>query len=110
MINGYVHLITKQISNYDDPLNHEENLKSEKVFCQKITELSGAQRQIDLFGERYDHAWVIRLIGNYKADYVSFCDESDDKTRYTVNQIRKHRNRTDIYIVDTKVGSNHDLG
>lgn len=109
MIREPIYLITESTKPSSDPLDHSKNIVVTKVNDARVTELSGAQNQINVFGEMYDHSWVIRLTGTYKADKVGFIGEyninDSNSPAYKVNQIRHHQHRTDIYISETKVFS-----
>ena len=104
-----IYLISKNKEPSNDPLNHKPNFTFQKVYNARITELNGAQSQINALGKSYDHSWVIRLAGLYNADYVGFSgnfNEINMKPRFQISQIRRHNDRTDIYVIKTEVNAN----
>ncbi|MBA1393999.1 hypothetical protein EQ500_09015 [Lactobacillus sp. XV13L] len=104
-----IYLISKNKSQSSDPLNDEKEFNFQKIYNARVTELNGAQSQINALGKAYDHSWVIRLAGLYNADYVGFIGDFDEikmKPRFQISQIRRHKDRTDIYVIKTEVNAN----
>lgn len=104
MIKPIIYLISKSKQDNSDPLNHTAKLSAVKYYGARVTELNGAQAQNNAFGEQYDKSWVIRCDGTINADYVGFENEFNEKTmapKYQINQIRRHINRTTLYVVRT---------
>lgn len=106
MIRPIIYLVHEVSNSSGSPLDHTKKLVATKYYGARVTELNGAQEQIDVFGQQFTKSWVIRFDSPEKADYVGFEGEFNEKTqspKYSVNQIRNHRNRTTMYVTGTVV-------
>lgn len=105
LIRPTIYLITKSdAKDNDDPFNHTKQLSFKKYNGARVTELNGAQEQINVFGQQYDKSWVIRCNGHLKADYIGISPEFNEKTmepKYQIKQSRSHNHRTTFYVVRT---------
>lgn len=105
LIRPTIYLITKSdVKGNDDPFNHTKQLSFKKYDGARVTELNGAQEQINVLGQQYDKSWVIRCNGHLEADYIGISPDFDEKTmepKYQIKQSRNHNNRTTFYVVRT---------
>lgn len=106
MIRPIIYLIRKVDKPQKTSFDHTKILIATKYYGARVTELNGAQEQINVFGKQYAKSWVIRCSSPETADYVAFDGEYNEKTqspKYSVDQIRNHRNRTTIYVTGTVI-------
>lgn len=86
----------------------DKEVPSFKTVMAHVTEVNGAQLQNDLFGKQYAMTWVARIRGNVSAKYVFYprlgveSKYVDKQSYYSVIQVRKHANRTDIYFTNDR--------
>lgn len=70
-----------------------------------VTEVDGARVQTDLFGKQYNLAWVARIRGNLKPNFIAFPVDgftNEQLPMFDVIQIRKHATRTDVYFTSDR--------
>jgi len=106
LIRPVIYLVHEVSKPNSSPLDHTKKLVATKYYGARVTELNGAQEQLNVFGRQFAKSWVIRFNSPEKADFVGFEGEFNEKTqspKYSVSQIRNHRNRTTMYVTGTVV-------
>lgn len=100
-------LLTKSSKKSNDPLNHTPTYSEQILNHVRITELNGAEAQNNAIGHQYNHTYVIRLEGQFKADKVAFLEnyQQNKSNVMEISQTRHHHFKTDIYCGDTRVNS-----